>query len=135
MFLLKLYTYVCYLCINRFCVLLVTFRRKFLFKNIIIIIIITNSYTAHLTLNRINALYIYSPLVIGPINIPLIFLISHQGVYSPELPWRCESFSFTISTSTLAGTHLYSWVKRSIYSKVSCSRTQVSRPGFEPTFR
>ena len=30
--------------------------------------------------------------------------------------------------------HLYSWVKRSNYSKVSCSRTQVPllQPGFEP---
>ena len=28
---------------------------------------------------------------------------------------------------------IYPWVKRSNYSKVSCSRTQVSRSGFEPT--
>ena len=38
--------------------------------------IIKNSYIAHFTINRINVLYI-SPLVIGRINIPLIFLSSH----------------------------------------------------------
>ena len=28
---------------------------------------------------------------------------------------------------------IYSWVERGNYSLVSCSGTQVSRPGFEPT--
>ena len=32
-------------------------------------------------------------------------------------------------------THLYPWLKRRNYSKVSCSRTQLSRPGFEPALR
>ena len=82
--------------------------------------------------NPINALYI-SALVMGPIT--SFFNVS-------QLPWDYttwatvyiapKAFSFTISISTLAGTHLYPWVKRSNYSKESCSRTQVSRPGFEP---
>ena len=43
------------------------------------------------------------------------------------------TFSYTISTFTLAGTP-YPWVKRRNNSKVSCSITQVCWPGFEPTF-
>ena len=35
-----------------------------------------------------------------------------------------KAFSYTIPT--LAGTHLYPWVQRSNYGKVSCSRTQLS---------
>ena len=37
--------------------------------------------------------------------------------------------------TTYSSTHLYPWVERSNYCKVSCSRTQVSRPGFKPTLR
>ena len=58
--------------------------------------------------------------------------VSMRFTLVPSAP---KTFSNTILTSTLAGTHLYSWVKRSNHSKVSCSRTQLpqSRPGFEPT--
>ena len=65
--------------------------------------------------NRINALYI-SALVIGPMT--SLFNAS-------QLPWEYttwatvniapKAFSFTISSSTLAGTHLYPWVKRRVY--------------------
>ena len=40
------------------------------------------------------------------------------------------------TSPAIAGTHLHSWVKRSNYSKVSCSRTQELRfpPGWEFAF-
>ena len=63
------------------------------------------------------------PLVIGPI---------HSSNLS-QLPGEFIALAFSITTSTLAGTHLYPWVKRGNYCNASCSRTQVSWQGFEPT--
>ena len=53
-----------------------------------------------------------------------------------QLLLKTICFANTITICTLTDTHLHSWVKRSNYSKVPCSRTQTprSRPGFEPTF-
>ena len=48
-------------------------------------------------------------------------------VYSPSCHIAPKAFSYTISTSTLTGcTHLYPWVKKCNYCRVSCSRTQVT---------
>ena len=83
-------------------------------------------YIAHVQL-CINALYIRA-LVIRPITLLLSFS-ALRGVYSIKR----HAYSYTISTSTITGTHLYPWVKRSNYSEVSCSisqsvMTQTSNP-------
>ena len=89
----------------------------------IIIIIITSSYIAHFTIMSQCALHLYPGHWANnhSCNLPQL-----PGEYT-ALVYRSalKTFSNTISTSTLAGTHLYSWVKRSNHSKASCSRTQV----------
>ena len=55
-------------------------------------------------INETKELNISAP-VIGPITL-IEYFSAPWGVYSPELPWRQVAFSSTISTSTLAGTHL-----------------------------
>ena len=97
-------------------------------------ITITNSCIAHFTINHINVLHI-SPLVIGQITSLLSFSVPNREYTAPSCRGAPKTFSFTISTSTLAGTHLHPWVKRSNYSKVFCLRTQVTRPGFELTLQ
>ena len=71
---------------------------------IIIIIIITNSYIAHFTFHRFNALYI-SLLVIEPIA-SLNSFSAPWGVYNLSNRNAPKAFPYTISTSTLAGTHV-----------------------------
>ena len=98
---------------------------------IIIIILITNSYIAHFTLNRINALYI-SALVIGSITSLLSFSAPIREYTAQSCRGAPKAFHSQYQPLP-SQVPIYPWVKRSNYSKVSCSRTQVSRPGFEPT--
>ena len=108
-------------------------------ENFRLIIIITSSYIAHFTIMSQWALHYYPGHWANNYSCNLSQLPGEYQYTAMGYRSAPKTFSNTISTSALAGTctHLYSWVKRSNHSKVSCSRTQVPqlRPGFGPTLR
>ena len=66
-------------------------------------------------------------------NIPLLlFQLPVEYYTAPSAVALRRLFRSHYQPLPSAGTHLYPCVKRSNYSKASCSRTQVSLPGLEP---
>ncbi len=94
---------------------------------IIITIIKTSSYIAHFTILSQCALHKCPGHCAN--YIPVIFL-SSLGSIQPRAAVALRRLFQTqyqpLPSQVPICTHLYPWVKRSNYSKVSCSRTQVS---------
>ena len=107
---------------------------------------------AHTLLNRNTRAWVWCSYLLGHdtptsafynncINVLVIGLTTFLqsvsapwGVYSPELPWRSQGFfihNINLYPRRYSFTPLSE--EKQYYSKVSCSRTQVSRPGFKPT--
>ena len=61
------------------------------------------------------------------------FITHLKGFSSSTSSLPLVTGPFNSFSRTLKGVSIYPWVARSIYSKMSCSGTQVSQPGFEPT--
>ena len=96
-------------------------------KDGVLLIIITSSYIVHFTITVLMR-FTLVPWSLGIEPTTFIHLSQLPGEYTTQ--GNCsapKAFSYTKSTSTLAGTHLYPWVK------VSCLRTQVSKPGLKHT--